>query len=361
MKPTKHEGLYYRKNKRNKKVFYARFKIDKKAYLRKLGEEPQMNTNKAVLARAELIGSMKGHVNISESKDINTWLEEYAESRRTALSDSWYYNLRKNYKLHLKDEIGSVYPTRLKISNVQTIINNMLNGNNAKGKKYAPSTVKQIKDCMSGMYLFMIKSGLNVPNLGRELQIPSFDNKVYFTISDEQATILFDKILNYSDFKWRAYFIWLLHGRRKMETAAMRWEWVDFNSMTYRIPAEISKTSRDVIAPITDLLKEALDNYGIKPLGFVFPGQGDSGHISPGGIDFQWRNIRAEAGMHKMRLHDIRHLIGFIGVNNGYSLEMIGAVLGHTSTVTTKRYSNLKSEAAKDVLSSMFDKFVKNR
>ena len=153
MKPTKHEGLYYRKNKRNKKVFYARFKIDKKAYLRKLGEEPQMNTNKAVLARAELIGSMKGHVNISESKDINTWLEEYAESRRTALSDSWYYNLRKNYKLHLKDEIGSVYPTRLKISNVQTIINNMLNGNNAKGKKYAPSTVKQIKDCMSGMYL----------------------------------------------------------------------------------------------------------------------------------------------------------------------------------------------------------------
>ena len=59
-----------------------------------------------------------------------------------------------------------------------------------------------------------------------------------------------------------------------------------------------------------------------------------------------------------MRLHDIRHLIGFMGVNSGYSLEQIGLVLGHTSTATTKRYSNMKSDSAKAVLSNMFDRFI---
>ena len=59
-----------------------------------------------------------------------------------------------------------------------------------------------------------------------------------------------------------------------------------------------------------------------------------------------------------MRLHNIRHLIGFAGVNSGYSLEQIGAVLGHTSSATTRRYSNMKVESATKVLRNMFDRFT---
>jgi site-specific recombinase XerD len=47
-----------------------------------------------------------------------------------------------------------------------------------------------------------------------------------------------------------------------------------------------------------------------------------------------------------------------MGINSGYSLEQIGSVLGHTSTATTRRYSNMKSDSAKEVLSHMFDRFV---
>lgn len=59
-----------------------------------------------------------------------------------------------------------------------------------------------------------------------------------------------------------------------------------------------------------------------------------------------------------MRLHDIPHLIGLVSINNGYSLEQIGAVPGHTSTATTRRYSNMKSDSVKQVFSHMFDRFV---
>lgn len=358
MTATKHEGLYYRKNKRNKKVFYARFKIDKKAYLRKLGEEPQMNTNMAYVARAELIGSMRGGP-VTDGRDVDSFFEEYVESRRASLSDSWWYNINKNYNKHLKDTIGNKSPYAVDSMDIQNIINDMLLGNNENNKKYKPSTVKQIKDCVSGLYVYIKKRGGDVPNIGAELTIPSFDNKIYFTISDEKAQKLFDEILKYEDVKWRAYFVWLLHGRRKMEVAAMRWEWLDFDNMVYRIPSEISKTSKDVIAPVTELLKDALEKHGVKNSGFVFEGSGESGYVSSAGVDFQWRNIRSLAGLPKMRLHDIRHLIGFMGVNSGYSLEMIGSVLGHGSTATTKRYSNMKSDSAKEVLGNMFDRFVK--
>jgi len=142
------------------------------------------------------------------------------ETRRTSLSHSWYYNITRNYEKHLKNAIGKKYPTQVTELEIQTIIDNMLLGNNPKNRKYKPSTVKQIKDCISGLYTYLPKINIECENIGHRLIIPKFDNKIYFSISDTQAKKLFQVILNYDDIKWRAYFIWLLHGRRKMEVAS---------------------------------------------------------------------------------------------------------------------------------------------
>ena len=359
MTATKHEGLYYRVNKRKQKVFYARFTINKKAYLKKLGQQPFMTTQTAYLARVEMIASYKGD-KVVTNRTVDSFFDEYVESRRHTLSSSWYYNITKNYALHLKKQIGHKSPYDVSVVEIQKIINDMLTGNNARGKKYKPSTVKQIKDCMSGLYLFLRKSNVDVVKMGSELNIPKFDNKIYFTISDEKAQMLFDAILGYEEVKWRAFFIWLLHGPRKMSVASMRWEWLHFDKMIYVVPGPFNKSGKEIVAPMTRLLVDALERYGVCDEGYVFGSDtSGSGHVSSAGVDFQWRNIRALAGVPKMRLHDIRHLIGFMGVNSGYSLEMIGSVLGHSSTATTKRYSNMKSDSAAVVLSAMFDRFVK--
>jgi len=109
------------------------------------------------------------------------------------------------------------------------------------------------------------------------------------------------------------------------------------------------------IVLMTLLLQTHLMQLIPQDSGYIFRGNGSTSYISSTGIR---RNIRALAGLPKMILHDIRHLIGFMGVNSGYSLEQIGSVLGHSSTATTKRYSNMKSDSAKEVLSHMFDRFV---
>lgn len=360
MVATKYEGLYYRKNKRNKKVFYARFKVNKKAYLRKLGEEPAMNTTLANEARVRLIGDIRGAGSGEVvEKVFDVYFDEYLENWRATNSESWWYNTGLAYRKHLKDAIGGKLPSELQAAEIQKIFNALLLGENEGGKKYKPATIKHMKNAITGTFDYIAKQGIGVRNIGRELTIPTRDNKVYFSISDEQAQRLFDVILGYEDQKWRAYFVWMLHGRRKMEVAEARWEWLHLHAMEYRIPGEYTKSGKEIVAPVTRLLLDALERYGVKNEGFVFWGSGQTGHVSSTGIDFQWRNIRAMAGMPKMRLHDIRHLIGYIAVNSGYSLEQIGSVLAHGSTETTKRYSNMKRDTARDVLGSMFDRFVR--
>jgi site-specific recombinase XerD len=61
----------------------------------------------------------------------------------------------------------------------------------------------------------------------------------------------------------------------------------------------------------------------------------------------------------KMRIHDVRHLIGSTLVNAGESLETIAAVLGHSSISVTKRYSEVKKETASKAVSKFRGSFKK--
>lgn len=373
MNPTTKEGIYTKLNRHGKKVFIARFKIKGKTYRPVLGVAPQMNLREAVAKREELIKEKKGY-KVHSGKTIDVLFDEYVEYRKNDLSESWYYNIVKNYNKHLKRIIGDQYPNNVEVDDIQYFIDYLLGKKEEKPVKILkPSTVKQLKDCVSGLYTYLIDEGRKealkesrekkeivtekvTVNIGHMLIIPKFDNKIYFTISEREAEKLYDTIINYEDLIWRAYFIFLLHGRRKMEVAVMRWEWLDFNYMQYLIPADKNKGRKPISGSVTVFLKNALERLGIKEEGYVFEGTGVEGHIGSTGIDYQWRKLRGLAGMHNMRLHDIRHLIGYLAVNNGHTLEQIAYVLGHSTTSTTRRYSNMKSKGAASVLSTVFDK-----
>ena len=68
-----------------------------------------------------------------------------------------------------------------------------------------------------------------------------------------------------------------------------------------------------------------------------------------------WRRILNDADIEHMRLHDIRHMIGFYLVNIlKVPLEEVAFILGHSSSEVTSRYVNIKSEVSRDVLETMF-------
>ena len=341
---TRYEGVYYRINRRGLKVFEARFKVDKKEYRRKIGEEPQYNAKSASQKRYEMIDEVKNGINTNK-QTMDLVFRRYIELRKPMLSKSWAYNMEKTYNKHLTDIIGKYPPDLISSNDIQIRMNKMLE------EGYAVSTVKQLKDCISGIYKYMLP---DKDNIARKLIIPKFDNKIYFDISDDSARKLYDTIVTYPDIKWRIYFSFLLHGRRKMEVATLKYENLRLDESIYIIEPDNNKTKTQIIAPILPFLADMLKDYS-NGSGYLFKGK-NGGHVSSGGIDFQWRNIRSLAGLPKMRLHDLRHMIGFLAVKDGFSLEQIGKILNHTSSITTKRYSNIGIETAKNTLMAIHEK-----
>jgi len=57
-------------------------------------------------------------------------------------------------------------------------------------------------------------------------------------------------------------------------------------------------------------------------------------------IDYWWPLAREACGLQHVRLHDLRHTAASAMVNEGVDLGTVGAVLGHKTAQTTKRYAH---------------------
>jgi len=67
-------------------------------------------------------------------------------------------------------------------------------------------------------------------------------------------------------------------------------------------------------------------------------------------IDYWWPLARAACNLEHVHLHDLRHAAASAMVNAGVDLGTVGAVLGHKSAATTKRYAHHSTQHLADAL-----------
>ena len=72
-------------------------------------------------------------------------------------------------------------------------------------------------------------------------------------------------------------------------------------------------------------------------------------HKPPGAWTFEafWREVRAEAGLHDVRLHDARHTYASIAIMHGETVPMTGRLLGHSAPETTLKYAHLSDASVR--------------
>ncbi|MEA2019637.1 MAG: tyrosine-type recombinase/integrase [Campylobacterota bacterium] len=354
MTSTDKTGISFRTNKHEQKVWYGRIFINNKPYKRKLGQEPAMNLKSAVKARLDLESKLRTGKSLKQSKEpLNKIFEKYLELRKHTISKSWYRTHQLNWNKYLKAEIGHKLPNDVLVMDIQKVVNNMIEAN------MAPATAKQIKEIITGLYKYLPNLGINgIDNIGRRVEIPKFDNTRNIELSEEEIKKLFDAIFNYYDMKFRTIFIWLLTGRRKGEVVNIRWEDIDMDAKTYTLISENSKITRSLKFTFPDLVFDALVDYGIKESGFVFPSNRKPNQaMGYTGMDYHWKNIKMQTGLKDFRMHDLRHLLGGFGVNNGYGLEKTSKALGHSGQLITQRYSLVSQDSAKSVSDGFLKKY----
>ncbi len=129
----------------------------------------------------------------------------------------------------------------------------------------------------------------------------------------------------------------MLTGCRCEEIATLRWDDVDRSGGYLRLRE--TKTGLRLI-PLTPAALEVLD--GIERVAgnpWVFVGLKPASHVSR--IRCQWHKLRVQAGLHDVRLHDLRHSYASRALALGESLAVIGKLLGHAKMETTARYAHL--------------------
>lgn len=258
----------------------------------------------------------------------------------TIVSPKWKY-VRKTYVNKHLVVLFDKPIDEIEVGYLQTLYNEILRS------VEKPRTAHTAKQILSAVFNYAIKRKYIKDNPAKDIEIQKYDNQVYFALSDEKALKLYDVIQNISPVN-KAIFAFLINGRRRGETLKMRWEYIDFENRIYATPDTITKADKSFSYPLTEDIAIALQELGTQTSGYIFPSeQGE--HRKD--IRTIWEKIKKTVGTEKMRLHDMRHLIGYRASKAQLPLHIISKTLGHRSIQTTMRYANVDTDMVADLLS----------
>ena len=143
----------------------------------------------------------------------------------------------------------------------------------------------------------------------------------------------------------------MLTGCRRTEIRTLRWEHADLDAGELHLPDTKTGARAVPLAPAAVNVLATLPRDHDNP--WVISGKNPGSHLTD--LNHPWCRIRDRAGLHDVRLHDLRHSFASRAVALGESLPMIGKLLGHTQVQTTARYAHLARDTVKASASRVGD------
>lgn len=138
----------------------------------------------------------------------------------------------------------------------------------------------------------------------------------------------------------------LLTGARRSEVLGLVWSELDMINAFWTLPVERNKSKKSKTIPLSSDAMTILAKYEGGSSDYVFPNP-ETG--KPFRHTFwTWDQIRKEAGLPEMRIHDLRHVHASILVNSGRSLYEVQKLLGHSQLSTTQRYAHLTQDTLRE-------------
>ena len=138
----------------------------------------------------------------------------------------------------------------------------------------------------------------------------------------------------------------LLTGARRNEAVHLVWTELDMANAFWTLPAARNKSKKSKTIPLSSDAMVILERHRGNGSVYVFPNP-DTG--KPYQHTFwTWDQIRKDAGLPEMRIHDLRHVHASILVNSGRSLYEVQKLLGHSQLSTTQRYAHLTQDTLRE-------------
>ncbi|MSN95994.1 tyrosine-type recombinase/integrase [Campylobacter sp. FMV-PI01] len=282
---------------------------------------------------------------------LNQVFNNYLEFYELLLRPSTLRSDKATYNKHFKNDLGLKEVKNIKFLEIQKFCNNLIK------QGYKIKTVKNILAKLRVIFKFSIKMDLISKNPCDLVELPRFDNKIYFDYPISIQKEIIKAILENRGYNADIYFF-LLHGRRKSEVLNLKWSDVNLKTKTYKIPFQINKAKRDMIYTMSDELYQRLFKRYIQAKrdnqlnNYIFINPNTNTKF----IDLRrsWKSLLKKNNLPKIRLHDIRHLVATYSINYlNLPVEQVSFMLGHTNITTTQRYITNDIKKSKDTIETM--------
>ena len=282
---------------------------------------------------------------------LNELFKNYLEYYELILSPSTLRSDIATYKKHFQDGLGLKSVNEINFIDVQKFCNDLIK------KDYKIKTVKNILAKLKVIFKLALKLEIINKNPCDFIELPKFDNKRYFDYS-VSIQKKFIKAISENKEPSADIFFFLLHGRRKNEVLSLKFSDINFKTRTYTIPFKINKAKRDMVYKMSDDLYDRLYRRYIeskkrnKLNGYVFVNPMTNDKYQD--LRKSWNSLLKRNNLPKIRLHDIRHLIGTYSINYlKIPIEQVSFTLGHTNIITTQKYITANVRKSKETIENL--------
>ena len=282
---------------------------------------------------------------------LNELFKNYIEYYELILSPSTLKSDVATYQKHFKDGLGLKNVEEINFLDIQRFCNELIK------RDYKIKTVKNILANLKVIFKLALKLEIIVKNPCDFIELPKFDNKRYFDYS-VAIQKRFIKAISENKEPGADIFFFLLHGRRKNEVLSLKFSDINFKTRTYTIPFKINKAKRDMVYKMSDELYNRLFKIYVRARqekrlnGYVFinPKTGEKYQD----LRKSWNSLLKRNNLPKIRLHDIRHLIGTYSINYlKIPIEQVSFTLGHTNIITTQKYITANVKKSKETIENL--------
>ncbi|MDE0377859.1 MAG: tyrosine-type recombinase/integrase [Rhodospirillales bacterium] len=139
----------------------------------------------------------------------------------------------------------------------------------------------------------------------------------------------------------------LLTGCRKGEIVTLKWRF--YREGKLFLPD--SKTGPRTVW-LSSAARTILDSLPRRS-SWIFPSTRTKSSITTVTVDQLWYRVRAEAELHEVRIHDLRHTYASIAMAQGETVLTIGRLLGHRDPETTLKYTHLSDATVREAVDTV--------
>jgi len=339
--------------------------------------------------RAEAGRKAAGHGASDRQITVGAYLERWIEGRRGDLRPATHVSYESAIRTHLVPDIGTVRLARLTPDDVtktlarlgSRAVQPVRGGAKPRLKALSAQSIRNVHAILRSALNDAVRADLVARNVASVVRPPRVDREPVRAISPGEARAILDAVRGHR--LEALYVLALASGARLAELLGLTWQNVDLEGGTVKIAATLrrvrgewswgvpktrsSRRSVPIPAAAVQVLeahrgRQVEEQRGEgKPTPLRPPAKHDDpwhelvfksptgGPVHPTVANATLTKLLTDAGIERMRFHDLRHGAAAIALASGVPMRLVMEMLGHSQmSMTADTYTSVTDELARE-------------